>query len=198
MAVSHRYRNFGKAGPASPQPPASNEEAIEDLKLQSFETGYQAGWDDAIKAQAEDQAKIGAELGQNLQAISFAYHEALTKLTGSMQPVLEQMIHKLLPEMAQNALGAHIVEQVMSLANERISGPVEIVVADANVEKVAMLAGESLTEPFEVVGESSLGEGQAFVRLGEDERLVDLDAVVSGVSEAFVAFFHEAKTGDDK
>lgn len=196
MAVSHRYRNFGKAGPAGQQPDNTGEEAIEDLKLQSFETGYQAGWDDAIKAQAEDQAKIGTELGQNLQAISFSYHEALTKLTGSMQPVLEQMIEKLLPELAQNALGAHIVEQVLALTQTQISRPIEIVVAVSNVEKVRALAAESLSDPLEVVGESSLGEGQAFVRVGEDERLVDLDAVVSGVSEAFIAFFHETRAGD--
>lgn len=193
MSVSHRYRNFG--GGSKPEQPKSelNTDEIEDQKLQSFEAGYQAGWDDATKAQEDDKTRIGAELGQNLQDMTFTYHEALSKLTGSFEPVLNQIIEKLLPDLQKASLGAHILEQVTSLVKDAAGQSIEIVVAPSNVEKVQELAGTALATPFEIVGEASLGEGQAFVRIGTSERQIDLDSVLAGVAQAMTAFFHEAK-----
>lgn len=196
MAVSHRYKDFGNSKKRQADETESADEAMEDLKLQSFEAGYQAGWDDALKAQSDEQTKISTELGQNLQEMSFTYHEVLAKLTGSMQPVIEQMIDKLLPEIVKNALGAHIIEQLMALIGDQTAQSVEIVVAPQNVEKINALVEESLKEPFKIVAEASLGEGQAFIRVGQNERLVDLDTVVTGVTDAFLAFFHENERGD--
>lgn len=197
MTVSHRYRNFGKRASAQPKNESFEQEAFEEEKLKSFEAGYQAGWDDAIKAKSEEKANISAEFGQNLQDISFTYHEALTKLTSSMEPVMKEIISKLLPEIVQQALAVHIIEQLKTMLNEHVTHPIEIVVAASNVETVRELGAEKITAPFEVVSESSLGEGQAFVRVGDSERQVDLDSVVSGVASAMKAFFHEAKEVTD-
>jgi flagellar assembly protein FliH len=197
MSMSQRYRDFGRSKPPAKDAEDQTLEALEDHKLQAFEAGYQAGWDDSAKAQADARDKIGAELGQNLQEMSFSYHEALSKLTVSMEPVMTQMIEKLLPELLRNALSAHILEQIRALITEHARHPIEIVVSEKNVDTVKAIAGRNLTEPFEVVGEPTLGEGQAFVRMGEAERQVDLDGVVSGISKAMVAFFHETEQETD-
>lgn len=193
MSVSQRYRDFGRSKPPAKEAEDSTLEALEDQKLQAFEAGYQAGWDDSAKAQADARDKISAELGQNLQEISFSYHEALSKLTVSMEPVMAQMIERLLPELLRNSLSAHILDQMRALISENARQPIEIVVSEKNVETVKSIAGRNLTEPFEVVGEPTLGEGQAFVRMGDAERQVDLDSVVSGISKAMTAFFHETE-----
>lgn len=193
MSVSHRYRNLGGGG--KPETPKSdlNTDEIEDQKLQSFEAGYQAGWDDAMKAQEDDKSRITAELGQNLQDMTFTYHEALSKLTTSFEPILSQVLEKLLPELQKAALGSHILEQISSLVKDAAGQPIEIVVAPSNIAKIEELAGDALAAPFEIVGETSLGDGQAFVRVGASERQIDLDAVLVGVSKAMTAFFHESK-----
>jgi flagellar assembly protein FliH len=194
MSVSHRYRNLGGSGSSDkPKENFSNEE-IEDQKLQSFEAGYQAGWDDAARAQSDQVGRVTAELGQNLQEMSFTYHEALAKFTAAFEPVMQQILDKLLPELHRASLSAHIIEQIGMLSKEAGGIPVEITVAPANVDKVKEMAGAALSDPFVVKGERSLGEGQAFVRFGSAERQIDLDTVVSGVSTAMSAFFHEIKS----
>ncbi len=191
MSLSHRYRNFGgsKSEPGAKEEMSSD--GIEDQKLQSFEEGYQAGWDDAVKAQADEKMKISAEFGQNLQDMSFTYQEALSKLTLSIEPVMAQIVDKLLPALARQALGAHVIEQLCEILKDCAGQPIEIVVAPASVETIKELGEKSLTDPFEVVEEASLGAGQAFVRVGSTERSIDLDSVISGVSDALSAFFHE-------
>ena len=110
MSVSHRYRNFGGAKKPSGQQPESANELTEDLKLQAFEAGYQAGWDDASKAHADGKEKTSAEFAQNLLDMSFTYHEALAKLTVSLEPLMKKVVEKLLPETVRMALSAHILE----------------------------------------------------------------------------------------
>lgn len=192
MSVSHRYRNFGgpKKTPTE-KPDESTAEALEDEKLQAFEAGYQAGWDDAVKAQTSEREKLSAELAQNLQDMSFTYHEALTKLTVSFEPALKEIIEKLLPETVRSALSAHILEQISGALKTKPGGSVEIVVHSQNAEAVRKILEDCLKEPFKLVTEESLGEGQAFVRIGEDESQIDLDTLIADVSKAMTAFFYE-------
>ena len=193
MSLSHRYRNFGE--PTTPE--VTEEEtsvvATEDQQLEAFEKGYQAGWDDAVKAQADSASKISAELGQNLQDMSFTYHEALSKLTLSLKPVLSEIVDKLLPAMAQQTLGPQVMDQLLELIKNQPHQPIEIVVAPTNVDAIQSLADDKLEDPFEIVAEPSLADGQAYVRVGDVERSVDLEAVLTGVSEALTAFFHETE-----
>ncbi|MDW3180400.1 ABC transporter ATP-binding protein [Roseobacter sp.] len=193
MSLSHRYRNFGGVKPSDAPREEISSEVTEDQQLQSFENGYQAGWDDAVKAQADSVAKISAEFGQNLQDMSFTYHEALSKLTSSMKPVMAEIVDKLLPPLTRDSLGMHIVDQLMEMIKEQPNQPIQIVVAPSQVETIQDLAEGKLTDPFEVVAEQSLGDGQAFVRIGSVERSIDLDAVLAGIGKAIAAFFHEAE-----
>ncbi len=195
MSVSHRYRNFGGAKDSTNPDAEQQVEALEEQKLQAFETGYQAGWDDATKAQSDQNEKARAEFCQNLQDMSFTYHEALTKLTVSMEPVMEQIVAKLLPELVSKALGAHILEQVGILIKLHAEQPAEIVVAPTNKSFITEMIGDKMPNEFLVVGDDSLREGQAFVRIAESERQVDLDAIVQDVSEAFDGFFQEFLSG---
>ena len=192
MSVSHRYRNFGGVKASADENSEKSAEALEDQKLKAFEAGYQAGWDDATKAQSDAKEKVTTELGQNLLDMSFTYHEAISKLTVSLEPAMKGIIDKLLPEMVKPAIGMHILEQVQAVLKEQIDGPVEIVVRPDNIEVVQAIIQKNLPEPFTIVGEDSLGEGQAFIRIGVNERQVDLDTVVVEVSKAMSAFFHES------
>lgn len=193
MSLSHRYRNFGGAKVSEELQEEVSAEATEDQQLQAFEKGYQAGWDDAVKAQADSVAKISAEFGQNLQDMSFTYHEALSKLTLSIKPIMSEIVDKLLPDIARESLGLQIVDQLLEMIKDQPNQPIEIMVAPSNVEKINDLVQGKLTDPFEVVAEQSLGDGQSYVRIRSVERSIDLDAILTGVNEAITAFFHEAE-----
>lgn len=192
MSLSHKYEDFGSYRPNAGPIEAASAEALEDQKLQSFEEGYQAGWDDAVKAQADDKSRVTAQLDQSLQEMSFTYHEALAKLTSAMKPMMEQVVEKLLPSIARETLGAHIIEQITDMVRNSAGHPIEIVVATESRAAIEALVKQELSEPFSLVDEASLSSGQAFVRIGQNEREIDIDSVVDGISEAAKAFFHQS------
>ena len=52
MSIAHLLEDFGETHAHAPI--AMDDVSLEDERLEAFEAGYQAGWDDAVKAQTED------------------------------------------------------------------------------------------------------------------------------------------------
>ena len=198
MSVSHRYKNFGGSDRAASSDRIQGDDQIEQDKLAAFESGYQAGWDDSTKAQSDNRDKISSEFARNLQEMSFTYHEALAKLTLSLKPVMTEIIDRLLPAMVAQSLAGHILEQVEDLLKSSVSQPVEIVVAPQNVTVIREFAHGKIEPPFEIVGDATVTDGQAFVRFGAEEQEIDISGVVSAISDALNAFFHETQKGADQ
>lgn len=198
MSVSHLYPNFSN-------PPqnekvansAASQDAVEDIKLAAFEEGYQAGWDDAVKAQGSANSKLTEDFVQNLHDLSFTYQEAFSKVTLGMQPVLTAVVEKILPKIAEQSLGPQIMEQMASLMEAERSGLLEIAVAPDKRETIEALLADQDNVPFTVTEESALSPGQIYIRASGAEREINLDKVIEGVSSAIEAFFHTAKEETD-
>lgn len=190
MSVVHRYRDFGHA--ASPEG-SEEEDVFEDVKLDAFETGYQAGWDDAVKAHTVEADKVTSELSQRLEDMSFTYHEVFSKLTLAMKPLMVSLVEKLLPDIAEKSLHAHILQEISALVEAHADGALEIAVSPAHRSALEGALEDKLDLPFRFQADSSLTAGQVYVRIGEAEREIDLDTVLQGVSEAVEAFFEQVK-----
>jgi flagellar assembly protein FliH len=187
MTLSPLYQDFGGLQTPSDPPKAQNEEAA----LKSFEDGYQAGWEDAIKAQADTQSAIREEFAQSLQDMSFTYHEALFKLTSGMQPLMTELLEKLLPAVAKGALVAHLSEQLETLVKDMAEQPIEIVTSPENQIAIESLMPEGHDHPFRPSFDPTLSPGQAFLKIGQSERSIDLDQVIQGIETAMSAYFFE-------
>ncbi|WP_116598804.1 ABC transporter ATP-binding protein [Primorskyibacter marinus] len=168
-----------------------NEDECEAMRLDSFEQGYKAGWDDAIKTQSEDQSRISSDLAQNLQDLSFTYHEAYSQVVEGMAPLLNDMIESLLPTLARDALGLHILELLQDMTLKQPSQSVEIVVAPGNRAAIAPLLNKDFKMPVELTDDPQLAEGQADIRFGQIERRVDLTAVLNNIQEALQGFMQD-------
>lgn len=163
--------------------------ALEDAKLASFDTGYRAGWDDAAAAQAGDQSKISADLGRNLQSLGFTYQEARAHVLKAIEPLLLDIVGKLLPALARDALAPMLVETLMPLAEGLADAPITLVLNPAARPAVEGLLKQSAGLPLTIVEEMTLGEGQAWLRLGAMETKVDLDGATEKIAAAVRSFF---------
>ena len=163
---------------------------LEDERLRSFEKGYSAGWEDAARAHREEQDRISAEFGRALQEMSFTFHEAQSALMQEAESVLSGLVEAVLPEALQPSLGAMIRERALAVA-QQTGVTVEVVVAPENVPRVESLAAERPSPPLRVLGEPSLGAGQAFLRFGAAEEKIDLDAALADLREAVSRFAAE-------
>lgn len=163
--------------------------AIEEAKLAAYEQGYKAGWDDAAAAQSEDQTRIRADLARNLQQLSFTYQEARAHILKAVEPLLEEMVNRLLPETARETLAPMVLERVMPMADELTDQPVVLVLNPAVRVAVETLIEQATGLPMTIEEEPTLPEGQVYIRLGGTEALVDLSRVTADIAAAVRGFF---------
>ncbi len=191
MSISDHYQDFGPGLARSSAAQPAEEDAQEEVRLQAFENGYQAGWDDADKAHQTARDSIASDFAQNLQDMTFTHVEAYAKLCLAMRPLVAQLVTKLLPEVAQKALGAHVFQQISELIDAQAENAIEIAVSPDNLPSLRDLMDEALDIPFAIVEEPSLGPGQVYLRVNATEREIDLDAVQRTLSDAIDAFFQQ-------
>ncbi|WP_353473616.1 ABC transporter ATP-binding protein [Salipiger sp. H15] len=170
---------------------APGEAEVETAKLESFDTGYRAGWDDAIKAQSEETGRISSDFAQNLQDLSFTYNEAYRQVLDGVTPLLEEMLRALLPGLLHETLGLHLSEQLAQMAEEIARREVVIAVAPGTAAQVAPLLARDFGFPLRLEEDETLAEGQADLRFGETERQIDLSGLLQEVSRAVEGFAHD-------
>lgn len=162
---------------------------FEEMRLAAFEKGYTAGWDDAVAAQDAETAKLRADLARNLQDLSFTYQEARSHVLQAMEPLLRDMVGKVLPTIARESLSRIVLETLQPLAEEMSGAAITVVVNPANRHSVETLLSATKTLPLTFVEEPSLGEGQVYLRMGEAESRIDLDGVIAAIGRAVAGFF---------
>ena len=178
----------------SPQSPASSvvvldPTEIEEIRVQAYENGYRAGWDDANASHAAEQAELHAEVGRNLQAMSFTYHEARAQLLRALEPLMSDLVASLLPDIARAALPGHISALLLPLAEQATEVPVILAVNPAARADVETLISMPSGLPIVIEDSAALAPGQATLRLGEMETRIDLDATQAAIAALMRDFF---------
>lgn len=166
---------------------------FEECRLAAYEQGYTAGWDDAVAAQDGEIARLRADLGRNLEDLSFTYHEAHSHVLRTLEPLLHDMVTKVLPAIARESLGHMVLDHLRPMAKDLADQPVTLVANPANRALLETLVVAEATFPLTFREEPSLGDGQVYLRLGEAESRIDLDGVISAISAAVSAFFRIEK-----
>lgn len=173
----------------------SRQAEAEEARLATYEEGYAAGWDDAIFAQNADIARLRADLGRNLADMTLNYRDAQNHLLNALEPLLRDMVTKVLPTIAHQTLGPMILDEIRPVAHDLLARPVVVRTSPENAPLVeTTLAGCDM--PLTVRGDDTLGPGQALVDLGQSERCIDLDRVIGAIDRAVQSFFHLNKDGE--
>ncbi|KAA0916138.1 hypothetical protein FLO80_10445 [Aquicoccus porphyridii] len=194
MGISHLLESFDTANSERSQVISLTEVGLEENRLEAFEEGYKAGWDDAIKSQSDDKTQISQDFAQNLQQISFTYHEAQAEILKSLKPVLEEVAGVLLPDIARSNFGAHLLSEVTKLTDAATRHDIEIVVCPANIAALESILSQRDMSPIKLSSEDNLGEGQAYIRLNGIERHIDLDAAMNGIRAAIDGYYQQLET----
>jgi flagellar biosynthesis/type III secretory pathway protein FliH len=176
-------------------PEAAEDTQTEDAKLAAYEQGYGAGWEDASTAIADDDARIRAELANHLQTLSFTYHEARIHVLTALEPLLIEFAQKLLPEVAQGALGPLILETMMPLAETLAEAPISLKVHPQSRAMIEAFLSSAKAPPFTMQDDISLAQGEVHLRLGEAETQIDLESTIHAIRSALNDFF-EISTKD--
>lgn len=163
--------------------------ALEESKLAAYDQGYSAGWEDATTAQSDDQTRVRADLARNLQSLGFTYHEARVHVLRAVEPLLQQVVGRLLPALSRETLAPMVLEVLLPMAEKLADEPVTLVLNPASRPAVEALLTQATGLPVTIVDEPSLGDGQAYLRLGASETHIDLDRATAEITAAVRGFF---------
>lgn len=188
MAISHLLEDFSLKTLEKEPTTLMTEDGLEDVKLASFEQGYKAGWDDAIRAQADDQSRIISALGQNLEDLSFTYQEALVQMMAAIEPVFQSLVETVLPEAMMQTIGLQIVEQCRELAADQLDQPVKLVVPVGSGAAIRPALQKNLAMKVDIQESDRIDAGQVFLRVGDREREIDTSRLLSRLRESIEAF----------
>lgn len=169
--------------------------SLEEAKLTAYDSGYAAGWEDAAAAQSGDQSRIGADLARNLQSLGFTYQEARMHVLRALEPLLQEMVGRLLPELARETLAPIVLDVLMPLAERMADAPVTLVLNPSARPAVEALLEQATGMPLTIVEEPSLGEGQVYLQLGNTETRIDLDRATAEITAAVRGFFELPEKG---
>lgn len=175
----------------SDDPTLASNTSLEEHRLEAFEQGYKAGWDDAAAAQSDDQARVAADFARNLQELSFTYHQARGQILGSLEPLLKEMTSKVLPGLARETLSQTIVDEVLSVAQSQTEAGIQIVISPSNRPALEQLIETQDSFEVTIIEEPSMADGLAYLRFADSEKQIDLDSVLTSFSQSVEGYFEQ-------
>lgn len=190
MTIAHLLEDFAPQTPVVAMPEI-NEAEIEEQKLASYETGYSAGWDDAVTAKDNEVTKISSELANSLEDLSFTFHEAQSQLLETLDPMFKVLTSAVLPDAMAASFGHHIVDQLTDMAKSQADQPINIVVSPGEGAAVRALLTRSFSVPVTVREDVGLSAGQAYLKVGGVERELNSAALIDAIKDSIEAFSHQ-------
>lgn len=198
--VSDYYEDFSgqvsEAGPSLPPSPTDAGE-LEKFRLDSFEKGYRAGWEDAISAEKASRDRISSDLAQNLQDLSFTYHEAMAHASRSFASLMSSVVEKLLPAALRETVGLHILDVLQAHAKECAGLEVRIAVSSDDLPAAQAALEGDFGFPVRVLEDPQLFQGQADIRFKDQERRLDLTSLANEIIAAVDAIRDETSEVSD-
>lgn len=187
MTANSLFEDFSEG----PNPPRTTSGGQSD-PLEGYESGYQAGWDDAVKAHQESQTHLTSTLSQNLEQIEFTLIEAQTQLLSTIKPVMEEITHTLLPGLTNEGLRALVVTEIETLLKTNISKEISLVVSENDEPVVAAFLNSSraLSE-VSLVAKETLSEGQAYVSCAAVQRKIDVGQALADIQTTIDSFLKQ-------
>ncbi|MBW4974488.1 flagellar biosynthesis protein [Roseovarius mucosus] len=189
MSITHLLNEFGAF--TQGKPIAITDVSLEEERLEAFEKGYQAGWEDCVKSQVDDGRRITADLVQNLQDISFTYEEVHAAIMGAMQQLLQEITQTVLPPISHAMLIPHVTEILQDLLEANGRQPLQIAAGPADLAILRRLSAELPDLACTLTEDPTLASGQVCVRLGESERALDMPDVLLRIEQAISGFFQQ-------
>lgn len=164
-------------------------EEIEELKLNAYERGYGAGWDDGgQRAEAEETARR-AGFARQAEHLSFTYHEARGHVLAALKPLIAAMLESVMPAAARASVVPLVIEQLMPLAQAAAEAPVTLRIARGMRGEFEAAFSGLVLPPIDLVETDDLADGQAEFRFGALDTRVDLDHAAQSVTRAIERFY---------
>jgi hypothetical protein len=164
-------------------------EQIEEIRLNAYERGYNAGWDDAGRQAEEEERARRAEVERQLQQLAFTYHEVRGHLLRALEPVFAALVGAVVPAAARASVVPTAVEQLLALSRQVSEAPVTLRVGPGTRDEFAAALDGLVLPPLTVVESEQIAPLQAAIAFDAQETRIDLAAVAGELAAAIERFY---------
>lgn len=160
--------------------------------LESYDAGYKCGWADCARAEAEERHAVTADLAKNLTAAEMTYEAARRDVIAGLGPFFEDVTATLLPKMAAAALAPTVLAELGALTEGQTSQQIEVHAHPSACAALERLGEAEDLSDLIVRPEPAFSEGQVSIRVGNEQRDLDMTAAATRIAEAIAAFSDQA------
>ncbi|MBN8294106.1 hypothetical protein JI664_19200 [Rhodobacter sp. NTK016B] len=164
-------------------------EEVEDLRLNAYEKGYVAGWDDSGQQADAEASTRRAAIERQVEQLSFTYHEARGHILSALDPLLRAIAETILPPMARASVVPLIIDQLLPLAQAGAEAPITLRVGPGSEAAFREAMEGLLLPPLDIVETEDLTEGQAEFALGAAQTRIDLTDAALAIATAIDRFY---------
>lgn len=167
---------------------------LESSRLAGYESGYQAGWDDALKSSEMEHTHISAEFARNLEELSFTFLEARRQVCLSLKPLVETLVRQVVPELMQANYKDLIEELLLPIVEVQGQATVDLICAPEDEDMMKRLLANQDRLPVMLRTESSFSQGQVRFHLGHEIHDVDASGLLAQIKDAAEQFYAQLET----
>lgn len=166
---------------------ADRSAALEDSRLEGFEQGYQAGWEDAEAARSQTEAARRDEVIAALKAINLTFSAARAEVLQALAPLINELVARCLPQVARGALPGFVTEALAPWVAEGITDGVSLI---CNPEDGGLLQDLSAAvEGLSLQEDPGTPPGEVWLRSAAGEQRIDTAAALAEVTRCIEEFF---------
>lgn len=164
--------------------------AIDDpSQNESYQDGYDQGYAAGFQAAREEAAGLSEDIVQAINTIDFTYAEAQSQILGALSPLLHAVVSKVLPHCVEAGFGDQIAQLLIQAAEQEVGAAITLHV---HPNQHAAVAKAAQNAPAKVIIQTdpNLSEHAAWIRRADTEALVDMDQLLTAISEILGAIDH--------
>lgn len=156
--------------------------------LEVYDEGYKCGWADCAAAEVEERNAIGADLAQNLSEAQLTYETARRDVIAALGPFFADVAETLLPRMAAAALAPTVLAELGALAEGQTAPRIEVRAAPSACAALERLGETEQLSNLTVRAEPAFAEGQVSIRVGTEQRDLDMAGAAARIADAIASF----------
>ncbi len=181
-------------GPVALQPvQLDSVDTTEEERLVVFEQGYSAGWDDAVKAQAENSAIASEDLVNHLRDLSFTFHEAVQHMASELEPFLQALVEQLVPEVVEHSVVLRIADQLGKTAGLEQNNLVLLRCSPQRHAFLTSALNASVDMPLAVTVDRNLAPDAVILEFGSNAQDFDFSSISQHIRNAIDAYVFATK-----
>lgn len=188
MSISHILSDFtALQATADFQQP----DAMETFRLEVFETGYKAGWDDAAKAYDETNTRLSNDVLRNLCDLSLEHQSNYAQLQTRLTTIVNEISNVLIPTVADQSFAPKLIFFVEQQLKDTGMDTLDLHLDSKTARRLGDLMTPDLAGRINLKVSPDLSETQAILQINGDAIEFTFKDAIEKLSDELAGFLSQ-------